>query len=285
MAKPNSNIKMRIVIVTPDLAQELLTRNTRNRKITRSNVVAIKLNLEQGRWQLNGESIKVASNGDILDGQHRLLACVETGIPFETVLMEGFDPETQITMDTGKSRGLADMLQLQGETNCTGLAAAVAVVMRADRWGVRAATISGAGSGSQGYPLTIAEQLDFFNENRWLIDLERRGAQLRAVGLPARVCALLDYVFGSLDRDDADYFFDRLLDGQNLSEGSPILTLRNWLNANRGGDAKRRANQATTLLATAMTIKAWNKYRDGEELRQLQFRVGGANPERFPEPH
>ena len=37
--------------------------------------------------------------------------------------------------------------------------------------------------------------------------------------------------------------------------------------------------------AGPLVIKAWNAYRNGDELRLLRFKPGGANPEKFPMPH
>jgi len=34
----------------------------------------------------------------------------------------------------------------------------------------------------------------------------------------------------------------------------------------------------------ALVLKAWNAYRSGETIQLLRFKVGGAHPEKFPEP-
>jgi len=46
-------------------------------------------------------------------------------------------------------------------------------------------------------------------------------------------------------------------------------------------DARGERNQR---YIAALVIKAWNAYRDGAPVRQLKYRIGGANPEKFPEP-
>lgn len=65
-----------------------------------------------------------------------------------------------------------------------------------------------------------------------------------------------------------------------MDRGNPILTLRNLL---IGAKADSRGEINQTYIA-AVTIKAWNRYRSGDPVSQLRFRVGGANPESFPEP-
>ena len=89
---------------------------------------------------LNGETVKIASDGTILDGQHRLYACIQAGVPFETVVIRGLPPEAQDTIDTGMARKFADQLALRGEVNTPLLAA---ITRWAMRW-LRGAKMGGA---------------------------------------------------------------------------------------------------------------------------------------------
>ncbi len=43
--------------------------------------------MKSGEWKYNGESIKVCTDGSLLDGQHRLEACIESGVTFDTLLV------------------------------------------------------------------------------------------------------------------------------------------------------------------------------------------------------
>jgi len=90
-------------------------------------------------------------------------------------------------------------------------------------------------------------------------------------------CAVL---FERLDHTDAAFFWERLVDGVGLEAGSPILALRDFI-------AREAASSRPTLrpdIGAAYIIKAWNAYREGRDVKLLHFRVGGATPERFPEP-
>lgn len=282
----NNTLTIQTVTITPEMAVELLAKNTRNRSISQELVKRFKLSMERDEWALNGEAIKIAPDGRILDGQHRLTACVESGKPFQTLIITGIPDETQYTMDTGKARSLGDMLKLKGETNYIGVASLVASLIRTQRWGVKAGIASTAG-----YTLTIKEQLDFLEENPWVRDLERKGYGLRSTGLTGRLAGVLYHVFSTIDQDDADFFFARLSDGVDLHEGSPILALRNWLILNRlDRDSVAKANRiglrgiGAHVYMGAVTIKAWNAFREGREVKVLAFRIGGAKPENFPEP-
>lgn len=279
----NNTLTIQTVTITPEHAVELLSKNTNNRNVSPQLVERLKLSMERDEWELNGEAIKIGTDGRVLDGQHRLLACIETGANFQTLLMTGIAPETQYTMDTGKARSLSDMLKLRGETNVNGLASLIGALIRTEKWGIRVGVLQ---TGS-GYPITIKEGLDYLDANPWVRDLDRLSYQLRVTGLTQKISGVLYHTFSQIDEEDTVFFFDRLSDGADLQTGNPILTLRNWLITARQasqGSAGVGSSSHLYLYMTAFTIKAWNAYRDGTELKVLRFRVGGASPESFPEP-
>lgn len=273
MTKSTTQPTARIVELTPELASSLLDRNLRNRKVSGKNYALVLRAIRNGEWRLNGEAIKLDTNGFMLDGQHRCRAVVESGVSILTLLIEDLEPDTQDTMDTGKSRSLADILQIRGEASATSLAAVIRRVYLWKSYGLRSATVSS-------YPTTNHECLQFFAQNQWIRDLVTPAKRIaRMSKLPGSLAGLLMTVFNDIDSDDSDYFFDRLCDGENLPAGSPILLLRKSLiNLH---ESKGTSNQ--TYMA-ALVVKAWNKYRAGESLGTLKFTPGGANPESFPEP-
>jgi len=267
-------IKTEIATITAEKATELLAANTGNRKVSESNVAAIKASLLRGEWQVNGEAIKIAEDGKILDGQHRLLACVETGIAFRTLIVYNVPAEAQPTMDTGKARTLADVLALAGYPNASALAATTLAVLRAETYSLKAAIQAGSK-----YPITRNQGLERVNAEPVLQEVAMYGKKFARLGLAGRIASLMFYTLSKIDAEDAQHFFEKLRTGDSLERGNPILTLRNQLLMVK--ENKRGATNQTYL--TALVIKAWNKFRRGEQCLQLKFVVGGANPDKFPE--
>ena len=272
----SNTIKTEVVTITPEMARKLLEQNTRNRKVSNANYATVYEAMTSGEWELNGEAIKIARDGKILDGQHRLLVCAENETPFQTLIVYGLESATQDTMDTGKSRTAADVLAIEGYPSASNLATITLGVIRSERWGLRAATYGS----STAYPVTPRQVLARVKEDPNLVDLSRYAASIRKCGLSAKIAGVLYYHFSKIDADDAQFFFDTLRDGDGLVRGNPIHTLREHLLALRDN---QRGKLNSTYMA-AVVIKAWNKYRLGEECKQLRFRPGGANPEKFPEP-
>ena len=94
---------------------------------------------------------------------------------------------------------------------------------------------------------------------------------------------LCHWLFSMIDAEDGEFFWDRLVDGQGLESGNPIYALRELLRREAMLPSTRDKMRADVVIA--LTIKAWNAYRDGETIQLLRFKVGGAHPEKFPEPH
>lgn len=273
----SDTIKTDRLTITPRLAKQLLEQNTGNRKIKTAGLETLKSTLLRGEWEFNGEAIKIAKDGRVLDGQHRLLASAETGIPFETMIVYGLNDSTQETMDIGTIRLLPDILYIRGYKNTNRIASITVAIIRSEKWNIRSAIAGGANK----FTVTNKEATDRLEREPSLVDLGAIVHPIAKLGVPQRTGGLLYYKFSEISSEDTQYFFEKLETGVGLGEGDPILALRNALIAIKS-NAKGQTNQ---VYIGALIIKAWNKFRDGEPVSQLRFRIGGASPESFPEPH
>ena len=104
-------------IATPEICESWLLRNSKNRPVRELHVRKLARDMRAGKWQMTGDPIRFSLDGELLDGQHRLMACVRSGVPFETMVVYGLDPISQDVMDTGRSRDVSDVLALRGLTN------------------------------------------------------------------------------------------------------------------------------------------------------------------------
>jgi hypothetical protein len=114
---------MKIVTITPDDALDLLLLNEDNRPVSQTKVNQYAADIKAGRWTMNGETIKVARDGQLNDGQHRLEAVLIAGKPIETAMIYGVDRDTRLTVDQGRARGAGCYLGLQGVANSNAVAA------------------------------------------------------------------------------------------------------------------------------------------------------------------
>src|SRR5262245_40256746 len=68
--------------------------------------------MKNGRWNLNGDTIKFSADDKLIDGQHRLQACVECGVGFPTLVARGIHEDAFLTIDRNQSWSTAQMLHL-----------------------------------------------------------------------------------------------------------------------------------------------------------------------------
>lgn len=247
----NNNISKKTI--TPEIAAELLGGNTKNRHVHERHVKRLCAAMLDGRWQFNGESIKIAKDGTLVDGQHRLIACVRTGIPFETIIVTGVDVDTYTTIDIGAKRTTSDALSREGIKNSVAVAGAI-------RW-IKAVSAGKAHIGN--IVLDPDEVLDAYAE---LSDLD---GSIKVIGktktlLAPSVALALHYLFSRKNSLFADEFFDDLSSGENLYKGDPVLTLRNKLIEIRVSNKMKK--YVTPAEVVALVIRAWNARRSGRSL-------------------
>jgi hypothetical protein len=243
-------------MVTPKKAMEWLKRNIHNRPFSKIHVGYLVALLRDGKYKLNGEAIKFNSNGDLIDGQHRLMACVESGVSFQSLIVRGLEHEAFDTLDGGRPRSAADVLARHGEKNCNTLAAACRAVFLIEKYGVfnevksvRRDQIADALAATPG----LRASTDFAMATRTNL-------------IGRSIVAALHYLFSQKDARAADAFWEHVLKGEGLTAGMPEYRLRERLIKEKAAMGRLRAPDAY-----ALAIKAWNFRRDGQACKQLKL--------------
>lgn len=262
--------------ITPERAKTIVANNPRNRSVNQRHMDRLTATMVAGEYVYNGQPIQLTKDGVLLDGQHRLLACIAANVAIECLVIWDALPETQETMDMGKSRTVADVLRLRGHKNHNVIAALGRRIALAEVNGFRAAIISTKLEVSPGAVLRSAESI---------VDVTRYTSMSKSIAtlcnFHSGVLAFLIWSIDQVDRTDSDYFWDKLRSGEGLVEGDPIYALRQFgLNRDKAGRGTYQHNVQTA----GVVVKAWNKFREGEPVMRLNFRVGGSRPEELAEP-
>jgi hypothetical protein len=253
-------LDVKVVFVTPEMAEAWLHNNTMNRGMSEHVVSKYEAALLNGAWTPDGASIQFAPDGTLLDGQQRLEAIKRTGRSLHMVVVRGVPKESFVNIDTGKSRTQGDMLSASGEKNFNVLAGALRRVYLIEsriRW-----------SGADVTPAMIRATLSAHAEIRQFVSSPPRLKKL----LPTSVGVALRYLTWRRDPSLSAWFFERLADGINLTRDDPVLLLKDRLSANRGH------TRLTQEFCAVITIKAWNATRTGRPLQVLKW----VDSESFP---
>jgi hypothetical protein len=261
--------------MTPDLATTLLAGNTKNRRLDPRRVKALATALADGEWQLDGTPIRIAPDGLLLDGQHRLEAIRVSGISAAVVLIRDVDPSVQLVLDTGKLRSFVDYLTINGIQNATNIAGAARLL-----WQYEQGHLQSTSSWSYRPSPSYAKLWTFYleREEEVIQGLKRGRAVRQRIRIAPSVAAVGYIILARIDEEDADGFYSEL----DFSEpaGAATALLAKTLNARR----ERHVRDFTQQEQMALLIKTWNMYRRGIIVDKLSWMQSPKKKEKFPQP-
>lgn len=249
--------------VNPAFARSLLESNIGNRSKKFHKIREYADDMRSGRWRLNGETIKIATDGRILDGQNRLEAVLLADTKVRMSFALEIHDEAQQTMDSGSKRNVADKLKFRG------------------------VEVNGQKAGVIATGMLVYQNVSAISDTRQIEFVESHISEIaRAIEISSTAMKELgsQKLFGtaamildSVDAEHAETFMQLLGTGEMLARGNPILTLRNKFLTMERITVNSRGGMMNNL---ALVFKAWNAWRDGKSMRVIRF---GEN-ETFPIP-
>jgi hypothetical protein len=296
--------------VTPEVARRWLRFNYRNRNQREAGKRDYSTDMEEKGFAINGSSVTfsrpLAEGEDdlipagkpvLMDGQHRLEACVRSNTPFVVYVAYGIDPGVRHTIDTGIKRSFSDVLQLRGEKNTMVLAS---VIKRVHAWlhGDKHLTLKKVTA-------THSQMADFLDEHPEI----RRSAEIasRAQGefvlttgqsLRQSVVGTAHWLFMQADERLAPEFFARLGDGASMPLNHPIMVLRRRLVKDLTvkqqpiGGTRRELLYIPDWQQMCYYIRTWNAYllwQQTPDSKLSDFKkfslVGRMDSEKMPSVH
>lgn len=259
--------------IHPADAKAFLNNNTQNYRNLRAMVVdRYATDMKDGNWQLTGAPIVFNGDGTLLDGQHRLTACVQADVPFTTVIVRGAPTESALAVDTGLKRSVADHLRRMGYTDAVALAALLRIAWQYDNNLILQA------KGPTPHQL-IAYVEDHPDVTEWMNPGKRLKTHLGITQTSASFALYATGRMGGDETQDALAFVDQTVEGVHLEQGSSIIALRKW--ANRAASSTHRPS---TVHQAAIVMKALNAWREGVPVTLLAWKRGGLANEPFPSP-
>lgn len=239
-----------IATITPAMAVNMLLSNHSNRAIKTAVVKKYARDMAAGDWQVNGQGISLSSGGKLLDGQHRLSAIAESGVPVEMLIIRGIPDGAQSTMDSGSGRSIGDRLKMfDGMKEATRVAAVVKIISALEY-----------GKFEQ---LTYSETKNAIDEFASGLDVINEIPKVKAIRLSGYFAALA-WVSHHGFSDEVRSFSDDLSEMANLSKGSPVIAFRATMDRRQYGGGQQGAEMAASLTLNALAL-----YCEGKSAKRL----------------
>lgn len=262
-----ANVVVDMCTITPECATSWLRANRNNRPVRRRHVDFIAKQILDGEWQINGQTIIISEHENVMDGQHRLLAVIESGRQIQSLVVYGVNEQAFKTIDTGAIRTGADALCLEfPEISVATLRAASTAV----GWCKRLED----GKVASFRKISNTETIAYVRAHQSLLGcIERVSSyQHEARPLSVGVGGALFEVFARRSSDMAEDFMHKLYTGEGITRDDVEWLLRQAFIR----DAQSRS-KLPAVSKVRMVCKGWNHRR--RALPQVSARTIQLRPE------
>lgn len=261
-----------------DDAQSIIDAAGENfRKLDLNHVCHLAGMMESRMWHLTGSAIVFGADGRMIDGQHRMAACVMSGVPLTTIVLRIANESAAAPfIDTShKHRTLQQLAANRGFSGASEVAAGVRLYWGWEQ-GLRNTRL--LGGKEKGWNPGVADaQLTRLGRDAELAVPDARGAYpyiLESHGVFLHTWVRRNG--GSSAKLSS--FFRGVHDGAGLQAGDPALTLRNSVGRQIGS-----LNRPNKMVMLASAISAWNAHARGRSLQRIGGRMSLARQEELPE--
>jgi hypothetical protein len=264
-----ARVTAEVMLVTPEQAGEWLGHNKGNRPLGLKTVERYTHFLRSLEWVVNGESVIIDDRDNLLDGQHRLEAVVRGGVPIPMLVVYGVPPEAFATLNTGKTRSLADVLAIGNEPDHRTLAGALRFLHRDLQGKLGARVQSGERASNALLAALLADHAGLRKSVAFATEKCVRGLN------PPAMWAFLHYRFSARHPERAERFLDTVLTQRGLVDGTAEMALNNWIKKN----ADKNRTQEGVIRYLATVIKAWSLALAGRPVKELSWKANEGFPE------
>lgn len=258
--------------IGPEQARRLLDRiPERQRKLSPHHVSSLARKMREGHYRLTPEPISIDTNGEVINGHHRLRAVVESGCEVQFLVVRGAPTDSFAVIDQGRRRTAA---QFRGGTHADAIMSGARMLHQIEH---HLTYNAGSNPVQSWLRLDIDEQLAYADSwpelEDWAPQVEPISRSGSLIQVPAR--HLLPVVAQASRTDwaeEIDGFLAGLHGNEPLSgEGDPRLLLGRRL----------RSSQRAFLMSPqgadhtySLVVKAWNLHINGEVAKLLKMTPG-----------
>lgn len=242
--------------ITPEMAEEMLAYNDRNVPVKGSKLSHFTRQFVEGKWTYTCEPIAFSDAGRLINGQHRLMACRDSRVPFKADVSYGVPDDSFFYMDQFGRPG-SDSFAVAAVPNAQ-------MAYSATRFLVSYEHGSTGGDAALGnLTMSPKEVHEAYLRFAGIQESVKVGLRFKRDRLPSpAIAAGIHYLCSQRSRTAADEYFDKVISGVGFSSvRDPAKKVRDFLV--RTDDRIRRADCAAAL------IQGWNAIRLRKPLTRI----------------
>jgi hypothetical protein len=265
---PKAGFYAEISTIHPIQAKRLLDGQIKNRKVSNASVKKYAEAMSALKWVLNGAPI-IFANGVLIDGQHRLHACIKSRVPLKTLIIKVADESVFTTLDTGKKRSNSDVISVTEPKGAVTLVAAIDIVAKVDHDG----KLVGNGAGSR-LNIPTYEIEGYVKKYSFMeTSVEETLAWSKKLKVKKSSLAALHYILSQAasNPQEVEQFLGEVFGTYTASVGSATAVFKDAIVK---GLISKTINKTPGWLIRA-GILAWNAWRQGKKLQRLHV---GSSP-------
>lgn len=257
----NAGIRFSIEEITPETARAYLEARPqgydpemkRSPGETRA-IAAYGEAMRAGGWIMNGMPIIFDQEGHLVDGESRLLACIEADTPFETLVARNVQSDSLHTIDQHRRRSYTGVLESRGIRNAGAVQRTMSKLIR----------IENGILGKQNLPISWSRYDRVFSANPELVESvamaeEMRGCSLHSTPRPVLIFMALKAGM----RREIRKFMAAMSDPEAFDPTNPAVILANQMDTIRESGGLMDVDKAL-----ALSILAFNDFLDGTPRRK-----------------
>lgn len=261
--------------ITPQMAAHWLENNFRNRPVKEDVVIAYARDMSIGDWVSTHQGIAFNDRDELIDGQHRLLAIIRSGMTIRMMvtfglpsIIRGREMTTMDAVDRGATRSVADQLTIQHGMKNAGIIASTS------------RSIAALCSTERTRRLSVGQTIDIYRAFEQAINwfVERRSSQhgLRQAGVIAGFAlALQPHWTGKawFGAGKVAAMFERLVEGEALKERSAVKCLHAFLTS----EEAKLLTRGTDRALAELVLQAIFLEIGGKPVTKLELSTEGAD--------
>lgn len=255
-------------LITPKKAEALLSGNTKNRNPNKKIIEHYAQMMANGDWKRNTfELIKVGKNGTLLDGQHRLMAVVESKTPIYFHVAYNVQEEIFDVLDTGKKRNPNDVFHIQGIKNANIIPSII-----------KKHVLLLNGKNSRNLKImSNSEILDYYNSRPDFyqkVARETANNYVKYMKLltPQMMGGFIAYIADCYDMDVSLDFIKDLVNGNNEKTNAINLLTKKLIDTKLS-----KTHNMSEPLKTAYFLKTFIYWLEKKDIKILKFNLGVDN--------